>query len=404
MVLRTTITLATAVLIGTPVQALDPQDFIDLVIADALTLGLEAESRPKIRLDGEDAIVSELVLFEPLAPYLADFAASLHGFDTCPHTLCADVAGGAIVEGLSEAGDGYSAQRVSASDISILNLGLGVEIERISLAPAHLGSPADGTNGLLSASPMLDFALHHVGQKPLAPGAYPSTLEIENLTLEFDGDTLMTFDSLVQETMIEADQETLHDEITVTGIVIDQSSQTTALSSQPQSMTNAFAALRSAIASQAWDADGSGDAVLELDFGDHGTVRMAARDYVLPFEAFLGFAEVDGYFTPSSYFTGSTVRSATIQIDPGIFELAGEDLSMLEAALLGLAATAPDAERRADETAAVDRFVAGDEGLEITFAVDRPVDIEKLLDKLSGSPMRLLSGNLRAAITIASPA
>jgi hypothetical protein len=131
---------------------------------------------------------------------------------------------------------------------------------------------------------------------------------------------------------------------------------------------------------------------------------MAAHDYVLPFEAFLGFAGVEGYFTPSSYFTGSTVRSATIQIDPGIFELAGEDRSMLEAALAGLAATAPDAERRAAETAAVDRFVAGDEGLEITFAVDRPVDIEKLVDKLSHSPMRLLSGNLRAAITIASPA
>src|SRR5690606_11224169 len=112
MVLRTTIMAAAGVLIGTRVQALDPQDFIDLVIADALTLGLEAESRPKIRLDGENAIVSELVLFEPLAPYLTDFAASLHGFDTCPHTRCADVAGGVIVEGLSEAGDGYSARRV----------------------------------------------------------------------------------------------------------------------------------------------------------------------------------------------------------------------------------------------------------------------------------------------------
>src|SRR5690606_35426368 len=99
MVLRTTIMAAAGVLIGTPVQAIDPQDFIDLVSADALTLGPRGRSRSQDSLRGGGGHVSELVLFEPLAPYLTDFAASLHGFDTCSHTLCADVAGGVIVEG-----------------------------------------------------------------------------------------------------------------------------------------------------------------------------------------------------------------------------------------------------------------------------------------------------------------
>lgn len=378
--------------LGQNALAIDGKRLAALIESDLGLFGTELEAPLEIAFDGADARVEAFAAHDPSLFGASDFMAA---YD-CPHWTCYVLAGGIIFQGIAETGDGFTAERLIVPHMHASSFGAYFESRDIRMDPVRIGDPPTQYNGLLTASPFIDYALVQTGEMDPDALVREATLLVGPTEIGLDGEVLMTFDAFAQTTLIGESGERLHDSIAIAGIRTGES-----LAGHLGEMIWA-AAILDALSDLKFEQDWVGTDQLtlrvEMSLGGAGSVSFETGPVAMDAELFLAMSDLDAASDISmEALSQVTVQTARLTIDLPALDtlLSPADSAVLERVLEQAIGT------EEDDAAFMDFFETG-RPLAIVFEADAPMPVAKLVDLGTQTPQLLMGSNLTRFIGLES--
>lgn len=353
--------------------AIDADRLAGLIEADMALFGLVSQAPLEIAIKGGDAFIA------PFQANEGDEAEWINHYN-CRYWSCFALPDGMVLEAITHGEDGFAANALVVPRLQWDSFGVYFDAQAIRLEPVRLGEPRGQYNGLLTSSSFVDFARYQLGEINATGLERESSAMVGPSQMGAEDALFLSFDGVVQRTLIDPDANLLYDSISIAGI--ESSEDFLDIWSDIPLAADLMANLSNLTLEQDWTGDGQLTLAVQADLGTIGSIRLEADSVLIAPQVYLDLIDMRATEAELTRALGEvSIQSAVLTLDLAApAELfASDDQAMVERWL----SLAIDTEQ--SDAALMDFFETG-ASLAIVFDTGRPMSVAKLIEIAMDAP------------------